>query len=70
MEGIDHEFAVMDGRVEIAVPLTLTVAEGAPLRVAVSVRYQACDDRQCFIPRTETLQLVLPRGGGERPLRR
>ena len=70
VEGIDHEFAVMDGRVEIAVPLTLTVAEGAPLRVAVSVRYQACDDRQCFIPRTETLHLVLPRNGGARPLRR
>lgn len=70
VEGIDHEFAVMDGRVEITVPLTLTAGAGPPLRVAVSVRYQACDHRQCFIPRTETLHLLLPRGSGERPLRR
>ena len=38
-----------------------------PVEVDVTVRYQACDDVQCFIPRSRTLRLEVPIGPGAMP---
>lgn len=66
VQDIPHEFQVMDGRVDIEVPLMVTVSETEAteptIHLDVTVRYQACDEQQCFIPRTETLSLDIPRG--------
>ena len=38
-----------------------TIADGAEsIEVDVTIRYQACDNAQCFIPRTQTLRLEIP----------
>ncbi len=37
------------------------------IEVEVTVRYQACDDTQCFIPRTRTLTLDVPLALGAMP---
>ena len=37
------------------------------IEVEVTVRYQACDDAQCFIPRTRTLELDVPLAIGAMP---
>ncbi|MCH6552376.1 MAG: ROK family protein, partial [Planctomycetes bacterium] len=53
--------------------LTDTVADlraGDVLPLDVEVRYQTCDERQCFIPTTERLRLEAPIGGHYRPERR
>ena len=43
---------------------------GDVLPLDVEVRYQACDERQCFIPTTERLRLEAPIGRHYRPERR
>ncbi|MGI9622472.1 MAG: peroxiredoxin, partial [Acidimicrobiales bacterium] len=35
--------------------------------LAVTVRYQACDEVQCFVPRTRTLRLDVPLALGAMP---
>lgn len=62
VEGVSEEFAVMDGPLQIAVPLMLNVADLEVVPIDVTVRYQACDERQCFIPQTVNLHLDLPVG--------
>ncbi|MDA0301787.1 MAG: protein-disulfide reductase DsbD family protein [Chloroflexi bacterium] len=65
--GIPHEFQVMDGHVEIEVPLMWTLPDNTPdattqVPLDITVRYQACDDQQCFIPRTVEMRLDVPVG--------
>lgn len=65
--GIPHEFQVMDGHVEIEVPLQWTLPDNTPdaatqVPLEITVRYQACDDQQCFIPRTVQMHLDVPVG--------
>ena len=65
--GIPHEFQVMGGNVEIEVPLSWTLPDNAPdaateVPLDITVRYQACDDQQCFIPRVVALHLDVPVG--------
>ena len=72
VEGIPHTFQVMDGQltdgtVEIEVPISWTLADNVenaatavPLEIVV--RYQACDDHQCFVPRTVSMHLDVPVG--------
>lgn len=44
------------------------IASGAEsIEIEVSVRYQACDDAQCFIPRRRTLKLDVPLAVGAMP---
>ncbi|MDP2327854.1 MAG: protein-disulfide reductase DsbD family protein [Dehalococcoidia bacterium] len=57
MEGLDETFHVFEGRVEFEVPVWTTVREGGPFALDVTVRFQACDDRQCFLPQTRTLRV-------------
>jgi hypothetical protein len=42
--------------------------EAIPLDV--TVRYQACNDRECFLPQTKTLHLDVPAEALNRPQRR
>lgn len=69
VEGIDEEFQAFDGRVEIEVPLTSSVREGESVTLEVEVRYQACDERQCFLPQTVRLQVEAPLEGLNRAQR-
>jgi len=50
----------LSGRAVAYVPLMLS-PEAAPgrLTIPVTVRYQACDDKQCLAPTTETLQATV-----------
>ena len=70
VEGVREPFAVMDGPVRIAVPLMLTSEDLDVIAIEVTVRYQACDERQCFIPQTVALHLDIPRGTLRRAVRR
>ncbi|MQA00632.1 MAG: redoxin domain-containing protein [Dehalococcoidia bacterium] len=70
MAGVDEDFEVLDGEIEIAVPLTSTVTDGETVPLDVTVRYQACDDRQCFLPQEHRLHLEVPVGRLNRPLPR
>ena len=65
--GIPHEFQAMDGTVEIEVPISWTRNEGDSVPLDIVVRYQACDERQCFLPRTVEMHLDAPVGRLYRP---
>lgn len=68
LPGLDPPLHVWEGIVDFVVPVFgnsalaahFDSAEPAPLEVQIKVRYQACDDTQCFIPRTRTLELKVP----------
>jgi hypothetical protein len=68
LEGLDLTLPVWDGPVDIAVPFYPVgelVSETRPLDVEtatleVTVRYQACDDQVCLLPKTEKFSLQLP----------
>jgi hypothetical protein len=47
-------------------PVVLTDPEPS-IELKIKVRYQACDERQCFIPRTHTIELHVPVGIGPMP---
>jgi len=68
LEALDAELEVWSGRVDIAVPIWAD-DQLAPLQtrddpgsahLEVTVRYQACDDTSCQIPRTEAFELDVP----------
>ncbi len=73
VEGLNEELHVFEGDIEIRVPVSYPVADlraGDVLPLDIEVRYQTCDERQCFIPTTERLRLEAPIGGHYRPERR
>jgi hypothetical protein len=65
---MDVELQVWSGEVDIRVPIFPNgelVSEVRPLdqdsvRLSVNVRYQACDDVTCLLPRSKTLELEVP----------
>ena len=67
LKGTDVELQVWSGTVDIRVPIYPIgelVSEVRPLDhdsvlVEVAVRYQACDDTTCLLPKSETLVLDL-----------
>ena len=65
--GIPHKFDVLDGTIEIEVPIQWTLPDNTPdaateVPLDITVRYQACDEQQCFIPRTVSMHLDVPVG--------
>ena len=68
LESAGVELAVWDGTVDIVVPvhpIGELVSEVRPLdaestSIDVEVRYQACDDRSCLLPKTERFTLEVP----------
>jgi hypothetical protein len=68
LEAMDVELQVWSGTVDIVVPFYATgelASEARPLdmpsaSLEVTLRYQACDDTTCLLPKTEKLTLELP----------
>ncbi len=68
LPGIDAELPVFDGTFDVEVPFYADgrlVSETRPLdaegvTLTVLARYQACDDEQCLLPRTERLEIAVP----------
>ena len=65
--GIAEPFAVFDGLVEFEVPIANGNRDIESLSLDVTVSFQACDDRQCFLPQTKTLRVEVPLAGLNRP---
>lgn len=63
IEALGETFNVFEGVVEIAVPLIANIREVERVAFDVTVSYQACDDRQCFIPQRQTLHFDVPLAG-------
>jgi len=62
IDAIGETFRVFEGDVEIAVPLIANIRDVERVPIEVAVQYQACDDRQCFLPQRRTLRLEVPLG--------
>lgn len=68
LKGMDVTLQVWSGTVDIRIPLYPVgelVSEVRPLdrdtvRLEIAVRYQACDDSTCLLPKSETLVLDVP----------
>jgi hypothetical protein len=68
LDSLGLELPVWSGRLDVAVPFHATgelASEVRPLdrpsaTLDVTVRYQACDDAVCLLPRTEKLSLEVP----------
>jgi len=74
LPGVSAPLHVWDGTVDFVIPtyantdLARTIRDGAEsITVQIHVRYQACDDTQCFIPRTRTIELDVPVANGVMP---
>ncbi len=75
LPGVDQPLQVWSGSVDFVTPLYANTAltsrvqeESDPtVELTVNVRYQACDDAQCFIPRTQTIVLEVPLKAGAVP---
>lgn len=65
--GVSTDFHVFEGNVEFVVPLISEIRDQPSVTIEVTVRYQACDDRQCFLPQTKVLSLEVPLAGLNRP---
>jgi peroxiredoxin len=69
IEGIDFDFQVWSGTVDLQVPVfanshLVDVSKGPDgaksVRIEVRVNYQACTDTACLVPRNETFELEIP----------
>ncbi len=67
IEGLQEDFQVLDGEVVIVVPLVSTMREGDSVSIDVEVSYQACNDQECFLPKTEQFHLEVPLAPINRP---
>lgn len=74
LPGIGEPLYVWDGTVDFVMDvwadstMAQAIAAGTEsIEVDVIVHYQACDDTQCFIPRSRTLKLEVPLGVSTRP---
>ncbi len=59
VEGLDSALPAFVGDLEVVVPLISDSREGV-IPVEIELSYQACSDRECYIPRTERLHLDVP----------
>ena len=68
LQGMDVELQVWKGEVDVRIPLHpngVLASEVRPLdqdsvTIKIAVRYQACDDDSCLLPRSEILTLEVP----------
>ncbi|GAB4335171.1 MAG: hypothetical protein Kow0010_22540 [Dehalococcoidia bacterium] len=60
VEGLPGTFNVFEGRLRVAVPIQSRMTEGDAFPLDVTVRFQACTDRECLLPQTRTFQLTVP----------
>lgn len=64
IEGLEEEFRVYEGELQVSLPMTFMVVDGGDQTVRVQVSYQACTAAECLAPVTKGIELKLP----ERPL--
>jgi hypothetical protein len=60
LAGVDEEFWVYEGTVQLALPLTFMLVDGGEQRVTLQVGFQVCSDRDCLPPTAVALELRLP----------
>lgn len=68
LEALDADLHVWSGRVDIPIPIwansklvcVMRPVDPKAITLDVTVRYQACDDETCLIPRTDTLRVEVP----------
>jgi peroxiredoxin len=60
VDGFAEEVPVFATEVEVRVPILSKVDEGESIPFDIKVRYQACTERECFIPRTHRLHVEVP----------
>ena len=70
VEGLSAAIPVIEGSAVMRVELNSALTDVESVPVDVEVRYQACNDRECFLPQTARLHLDLPVGSLNRPPRR
>jgi len=68
--GLTEPLPVLEGFAVVRVELNSALTEVESVPIDVEVRYQACNDRECFLPQTARLHLDLPVGSLNRPPRR
>ena len=74
LPGVADPLMVWDGTVDFVIPFFANSAIVPTLRAGetsitlqVAVRYQACDDEQCFLPQRQVLELEIPIDFGVMP---
>lgn len=60
VEGIDEDFRIYEDDLRIGVMVQRSDPELESIPLDVTVSYQACTDRECFLPQTKTLHLDVP----------
>ncbi len=75
LPGVEATMHVWEGVVDFVIPVFgnsdlarfLRHDPSPSIALDIRVRHQACDDAQCFIPRTRTIELKVPVGAGTMP---
>jgi hypothetical protein len=62
IDGLPEEFQVFDVDTRIVVPIESRIREPGTAALEIEVRYQACNDRECFTPRTDRLHVEFQTG--------
>ena len=66
VEGLEEQFHVHEGTVEVRVPIAFNVPPGhGGIDLKIAVRYQACSDAECEPPAGQTLDLRLEEAAPE-----
>jgi peroxiredoxin len=61
VEGLDELFNVYERTLDVTVPLDFIVNRGSgPVRLEISVRFQACSETECLPPASLALPLTVP----------
>ena len=61
VEGLDEEFSVHQGTVEITESVDFVVNRGSgPVRLEISLDFQVCSDKECLPPSSLSLLLTVP----------
>ena len=60
VEGLDEEFNVSEGRLQVMLPFALNVAVGTGERtLKVRISWQACSESECLVPAMSVIQIAL-----------
>jgi hypothetical protein len=61
IQGLDEEFLVYDGTIEVLVPLEFTLPRNSGVvRLEISVTFQTCNSTECLPPNMISLSLEVP----------
>jgi len=61
VEGLGEQFAVYEGKLDVAVPVDYIINRGTgPVRLEIVLRFQTCSERECLPPATLALTLTVP----------